>query len=149
MALTIRKLSKVASTVMAVIGLVVVPHLRAAQDEDATKTVTKRAKKSAKDTTSNAATTDTNTTNKPVEKTKGPSQKGKVCAGKNRFRIRNLSRQGGRQSLGQYCEWRLSQRRRMVRSDQAGKIHDRAGGQAGRVSGRKIKVGHCDLTSSR
>jgi hypothetical protein len=68
MALTIKQLSKVASTVMAVIGLVVVPPLRAAQDEDATKTVTKRARKSAKDATSNAATTDTNTTNKPVAK---------------------------------------------------------------------------------
>jgi hypothetical protein len=67
----IRKLSKVASIVMALIGLVVVPHLRAAQDEDATKTVTKRVKKSTKDTTSNAATTDTNTTNKSVEKTAG------------------------------------------------------------------------------
>jgi hypothetical protein len=70
MALTITKLSKVASTVMTLIGLVIVPPLRAAQDEDATKTVTKRAKKSAKDATSTAATTDTNTTNKPVEKTK-------------------------------------------------------------------------------
>jgi hypothetical protein len=69
MALTIKKLSKVASTVMAVIGLVVVPPLRAAQDEDATKAVTKRTRKSAKDATSNAAaTTDTNTTNKPVAK---------------------------------------------------------------------------------
>ena len=121
MALTIKKLSKVASTVMAVIGLVVVPPLRAAQDEDATKTVTKRARKSAKDATSNAATTDTNTTNKPVAK---PG----VSTCKNRFRIGNLGRQGGRQSLGQYREWRLSQRRRMVRRDQAGKIHDRAGG---------------------
>ena len=71
MTLTIRKLSSVASTVMAVIGLVVVPPLRAAQDEDATKTVTKRAKKSAKNATSNGATTDTNTTNQPVEKTEG------------------------------------------------------------------------------
>jgi hypothetical protein len=71
MALTIRTLSKVASTVMAVIGLVVVLPLHAAQDEDASKTVTKRAKKPAKDATSNAATTETNTTNKPVEKTKG------------------------------------------------------------------------------
>jgi hypothetical protein len=69
MALTIRKLSNVASTVMALIGLVIVPPLRAAQDEDATKTVTKRARKSAKDATSNAAATDTNTTNKPAEKT--------------------------------------------------------------------------------
>lgn len=68
MALTIKKLSKVASTVMAVIGLVVVPPLRAAQDEDATKAVTKQARKSAKDATSNPATTDTNTTNKPVAK---------------------------------------------------------------------------------
>ena len=67
--MTIRKLSKVASTVMALIGLVVVPPLRAAQDEDATKTVTKRARKSAKDATSNAASSDTNTTNKPAEKT--------------------------------------------------------------------------------
>jgi hypothetical protein len=67
----IRKLSKVASIVMALIGLVVVPHLRAAQDEDATKTVNKRVKKSTKDTTSKAATTDTNTTNKSVEKTAG------------------------------------------------------------------------------
>ncbi len=62
MALTIRNLSKIASTLVAVIGFVVVPHLRAAQDEDATKTVTKRAKKSAKDTTSNTAATDTNAT---------------------------------------------------------------------------------------
>jgi hypothetical protein len=68
MALTIKKLSKVASTVMAVIGLVVVPPLRAAQDEDATKAVTKQARKSAKDATSNPATTDTNTTNKPAAK---------------------------------------------------------------------------------
>jgi hypothetical protein len=64
----IRKLSNVASIVMALLGLVVAPHLRAAQDEDATKTVTKRVKKSTKDTTSNAATTDTITTNKPVAK---------------------------------------------------------------------------------
>ena len=71
MALTIWKLSKVASTVIAVIGLVVVPPLSAAQDEDATKAVTKRAKKPAKDATSNAAATDTNTTNQPVEKTEG------------------------------------------------------------------------------
>lgn len=71
MALTIKKLSTVASTVMAVIGLVVIPLLRAAQDEDATKAVTKRARKSAKDATSNAAATGTNTTNKPVEKTEG------------------------------------------------------------------------------
>ncbi len=69
MALTIRKLSNVASTVMALIGLVVVPPLHAAQDEDATKTVTKRARKSAKDATSNAAAADTNTTNKLAEKT--------------------------------------------------------------------------------
>ncbi len=72
MALNIRKLSKIASTVMAMIGLVVVPPLRAAQDEDATKAVTKRAKKSAKkDATSVPATTDANTTNNPVEKTEG------------------------------------------------------------------------------
>jgi hypothetical protein len=71
MALTIRKLSNIASTVMALIGLVVVPPLRAAQDEDATKTVTKRAKKSAKAATGNAAATDTNTTNQPAEKTEG------------------------------------------------------------------------------
>ncbi len=80
MASTITKLSKIASTVMAMIGLVVVPSLRAAQDEDATKTLTKRAKKPAKDATSNAATTDTNTTNKPVEKTEGtkyPTDKAK------------------------------------------------------------------------
>ena len=71
MALMIRKLSKVASTVMAMIGLVVVPPLHAAQDEDATKAVTKRAKKPAKDATSTAATTDTNTTKSPVEATEG------------------------------------------------------------------------------
>jgi hypothetical protein len=71
MASTIRKLSKVAATVIAVIGLAVVPPLRAAQDEGATKTVTKRAKKSAKDATSNGANTDANTTNKPAEKTEG------------------------------------------------------------------------------
>jgi hypothetical protein len=66
--MTITKLSKVACTVVAVTGLVVLPHLRAAQDGDATKTVTKRARKSAKDATSNAATTDANTTNKPLDK---------------------------------------------------------------------------------
>ncbi len=71
MTLTLKKLSKVASAVIAVIGLVVVAPLRAAQDQDATKTVTKRARKSAKDATSNTATTDTNTTNKPAEKTEG------------------------------------------------------------------------------
>jgi hypothetical protein len=71
----IRKLSKVASTVMTMIGLVVVPPLHAAQDQDTTKTVTKRAKKSAKDATSTAATTDTNTTNKPVEKTEATKAK--------------------------------------------------------------------------
>ncbi len=75
MTLTMRKLSKVASTVMTLIGLVVVPPLHAAQDEDATKTVTKRAKKPAKDAMSTAATTDTNSTNKPVEKTKSAPAK--------------------------------------------------------------------------
>jgi hypothetical protein len=64
----IKKLSKAACTLMALIGLVVAPHLCAAQDEDATKTATKRVRKSTKDTTSNAATTDTSTTNKPVAK---------------------------------------------------------------------------------
>jgi hypothetical protein len=74
MVLTIRKLRNVASTVMALIGLVVVPPLSAAQDEDATKTVTKRAKKSAKDTTSNAATTDTNTTGTAKETKSAPAK---------------------------------------------------------------------------
>ena len=66
--MTLRKLSKIASIGMAVIGLVVVPPLRAFQTEDTTKAGTKRAKKPAKDATSNAASSDT-TTNKPVEKT--------------------------------------------------------------------------------
>ena len=66
--MTLRKLSKIASIGVAVIGLVVVQPLRAFQAEDATKTVTKRAKKSAKDATSNAASSGTNT---PVEKTEG------------------------------------------------------------------------------
>jgi len=67
--MSLRKLSKIASIGMAVLGLVVVPPLRAFQAEDATKAVTKKARKSAKDATSNAASSDTNTTNKPVEKT--------------------------------------------------------------------------------
>jgi cytoskeletal protein RodZ len=67
--MTLRKLSKIASIGMAVLGLMVVPPLRAFQAEDATKAVTKKARKSAKDATSNAASSDTNTTNKPVEKT--------------------------------------------------------------------------------
>jgi hypothetical protein len=71
MSVTISKLSKVASTVMALIGLAVVPPVRAAQDEDATKTVTKRTRKSAKDATSNAAAADTSTTNQPAQKTDG------------------------------------------------------------------------------
>lgn len=62
--MTLRKISKIASIGMAVIGLVVVPPLRALQAEDTTKTVTKRAKKSAKDATSNAASSDTNTVDK-------------------------------------------------------------------------------------
>ena len=66
--MTLRKLSKIASIGMAVLGLVVVPPLRAFQAEDATKAVTKKARKSAKDATSSAASSDT-TTNKPVEKT--------------------------------------------------------------------------------
>ncbi len=70
--MTLRKLSKIASVGMAVIGLVLVPPLRAFQTEDTTKAVTKRAKKSANDATSNAASSDTNTANttdKPFEKT--------------------------------------------------------------------------------
>ena len=67
--MTLRKLSKIASIGMAVLGLMVVPLLRAFQAEDATKAVTKKARKSAKDATSNAASSDTNTTNKPAEKT--------------------------------------------------------------------------------
>jgi cytoskeletal protein RodZ len=66
--MTLKKLSKIASIGMAVIGLVVVPPLRAFQTEDTTKAATKRAKKPAKDATSNGASSDT-TTNKPVEKT--------------------------------------------------------------------------------
>ena len=62
--MTLRKLSKIASIGMAVIGLVVAP-LRAFQAEDATKAGTKKAKKSAKGTASNAASSDTNTTNTP------------------------------------------------------------------------------------
>jgi hypothetical protein len=69
--MTLRTISKIASIGIAVIGLVVVPPLRALQTEDTTKAVTKKAKKSAKDTTSNAAASDTGTTNKPVEKTEG------------------------------------------------------------------------------
>lgn len=69
--MTLRKISKIASIALAVIGLVVVPPLRAFQTEDTTKAVTKKAKKSATDTTSNAASSDTSTTNKPVEKTEG------------------------------------------------------------------------------
>jgi hypothetical protein len=69
--MTLRKISKIASIGMAVIGLVVVPPLRAFQTEDTTKAVTKKAKKSATDTTSNTASSDTSATNKPVEKTEG------------------------------------------------------------------------------
>jgi hypothetical protein len=69
--MTLRKISKIASIGLAVISLVVVPPLRAFQTEDTTKAVTKKAKKSATDTTSNAASSDTSTTNKPVEKTEG------------------------------------------------------------------------------
>ena len=67
--MTLRKLSKIASVGMAVIGLIVVPPLRAFQAEDSTKAVTKRAKKSAKDAASNATSPDTSTTNRPVENT--------------------------------------------------------------------------------
>ena len=63
--MTLRKLSKIASVGMAVIGLIVVPPLRAFQAEGSTKAVTKRAKKSAKDAASNATSSDT----KPVENT--------------------------------------------------------------------------------
>ena len=49
--MTLRKLSKIASIGMAVIGLVVVPPLRAFQTEDTTRAVTKQAKKSASSTT--------------------------------------------------------------------------------------------------
>jgi hypothetical protein len=69
--MTLRKISKIASIGLAVISLVVVPPLRAFQTEDTTKAVTKKAKKSATDTTSNAASSDTSTTNKPVDKTEG------------------------------------------------------------------------------
>jgi hypothetical protein len=69
--MTLRKISKIASIGLAVISLVVVPPLRAFQTEDTTKAVTKKAKKSATDTTSNAVSSDTSTTNKPVEKTEG------------------------------------------------------------------------------
>jgi hypothetical protein len=69
--MTLRKISKIASIGLAVISLVVVPPLRAFQTEDTTRAVTKKAKKSATDTTSNAASSDTSTTNKPVEKTEG------------------------------------------------------------------------------
>jgi hypothetical protein len=69
--MTLRKISKIASIGVAVIGLVVVPPLRAFQAEDTTKAVTKKAKKPSKDTTNNAAPSDTGTTNKPVEKTAG------------------------------------------------------------------------------
>ena len=67
--MTLRKVSKIASIGMAVIGLVVVPPLRAFQTGDATKAVPKRVKKSAKDAVTNAA--DPNATNKPVESTEG------------------------------------------------------------------------------
>jgi hypothetical protein len=69
--MTLRKISKIASLGMAVIGLVVVPPLRAFQTEDTTKAVTKKLKKSATDATSNAGSSDTSRTNKPVEKTEG------------------------------------------------------------------------------
>jgi hypothetical protein len=69
--MTLRRTSKIASIGVAVIGLVVVPPLRAFQAEDTTKAVTKKAKKSANDATSNAASSDTNTADKPVEKTEG------------------------------------------------------------------------------
>jgi len=72
--MTLRKLSKIASIGMAVLGLMVVPPLRAFQAEDATKAVTKKARKSAKDATSNAASSDTNTTNKPAERRPLPIQ---------------------------------------------------------------------------
>jgi len=69
--MTLRKLSKIASIGMAVVGLVVVPPLRALQADDATKPVHKRVKKSTKDATVDAAPSDTNTTNKQVEKADG------------------------------------------------------------------------------
>jgi hypothetical protein len=60
----LRKLSKIASIGMAVIGLVVVPPLRAFQTEGTTKAVTKQAKKSASsptDTVKSARSTRANT----------------------------------------------------------------------------------------
>ena len=65
--MTLRKLSRIASVGLGVIGLIVVPPLRAFQAEDSTKAVTKRAKKSAKDAAN--AISDASTTNKPVENT--------------------------------------------------------------------------------
>jgi hypothetical protein len=94
--MTLRRLSKVASIGMAVLGLVVVPPLRAFQAEDATKAVTKKARKSAKDATSNAASSDTNTNQQAGRKDVlcRYGAEGQACAGKHPFSIRNLGRQG-------------------------------------------------------
>jgi hypothetical protein len=69
--MTLRKINNIASLGMAVIGLVLVPPLRAFQTEDTTKAVAKKLKKSATDTTSKVGSSDTSATNNPVEKTKG------------------------------------------------------------------------------
>jgi hypothetical protein len=93
--MTLRKLSKIASIGMAVLGLVVVPPLCAFQAEDATKAVTKKARKSAKDATSSAVSSDTNNQQagrKDVLCRFGEERQ--VCAAKYRFSIRNLGRQG-------------------------------------------------------
>lgn len=89
------------------IGLVVVPPLRAFQTEDTSKAVTKKAKKSAKGATGNTSFSDTNKPDKTVEKTEGTSSstntvKNQVYTGKIRFSIRHLSRQGQWQSLGEH-----------------------------------------------
>ena len=61
------KFRKIASIGMAVIGLVVVPPLRAFQADDGTKAMTKRAKKAARDSINNPASSDTA---KKAERTK-------------------------------------------------------------------------------
>jgi hypothetical protein len=68
-------LRKVISTAVAVIGLIVLPPLRAFQADDATKTVTKKTKKAAKDATSNATSTATDTTNNAADKAEKTAKK--------------------------------------------------------------------------
>lgn len=68
-------LRKVISTAVAVIGLIVLPPLRAFQADDAPKTVTKKAKKAAKDATTNATSTATDTTKNAADKAEKTAKK--------------------------------------------------------------------------